>query len=107
MNLYRHVFNSWLLSVSITLGVFFVYKMIANDTYRHLHLDSVASIPFVFGFFIIALPSLLIAFVFFRYVCSMRLAINERFFLWCFFGLAAIVLNVFAIPLILLPDLID
>jgi len=104
MSLYRHVLYSWLLSIVITLTGLFVYAL---TNHFHQHFDPGFGAVTLFGSFLVALPSLFIAFIFFRFICSISVTVYEKFLLWYVLALLAVALNVLFIPLLFMPELID
>ncbi|MBS1577443.1 MAG: hypothetical protein JST09_19250 [Bacteroidetes bacterium] len=107
MKLFKHVFYSWVLAVSLTLAGLFVYDVAVHLPNLSGELFCFDSVILFFGAYVVAIPSLFIGLLFLQFIYFTQYSVFEKFLLWCVSGIAAIVLNILFALLIFAPGTIE
>ena len=106
MKVFKHVFYSWAVAITITLTGIFAYDLVISFSYQAGYIFHFQLIALAIGAFVVATPSLFISVLFFQYIYSTYYTVYEKFLLWYVAALVSVILNILFIPLIFAPDMI-
>ena len=107
MKFFDHVLYSWLLAVAIALAGSFIYELIITHTSLTHELFSRSLLSVGLVAFLVALPSLVIALLFFWFIQLTQYSVSEKFFIWCLAALVSVILNIVFMGLLFAPEMIE
>jgi len=107
MKFFGHVLYSWILAIAIALAGSFIYELVITNTRLTYELFSRSLLAIGLVAFLVALPSLVIALLFFWFIQMTLYSVLEKFFLWCLAALTSIILNIVFIGLLFAPEMIE